>query len=122
MFSPVDRRAVRRRIRYRIKKKVVGSAGRPRLAVFRSGKHIYAQAMDDSAGKTVAASSTVMPDIKSDKLKGCGVEAAKKVGTAIAEQLKAAGIETIVFDRGGFLFHGRVKALADAAREAGLKF
>ena len=122
MYSPVNRQAVRRRIRYRIKNRVIGSALRPRLAVFRSGKHIYAQALDDSTGTTMAASSTMMPGVKDASLKGGDVEAAKKVGAAIAEKLKTAGIETIVFDRGGFQFHGRVKALADAAREAGLKF
>ncbi len=123
MYSFIDRRSVRRRIRHRIRKKVAGSAECPRLAVFRSGKHIYAQALDDTTGRTLAASSTLNADIREKKGgRGGSVEASKKVGAAIAEQLKSAGIDTVVFDRGGFLYHGRVKALAEAAREAGLKF
>jgi large subunit ribosomal protein L18 len=122
MHTKVDRSAVRRRIRHRIRKKVLGTQDRPRLAVFRSGKHIYAQVVDDAGGKTLASSSTLMPDVSMKNGKGGNIAAAAKVGTTIAEKLKSAGIETIVFDRGGFLFHGRVKALADAARKAGLKF
>jgi large subunit ribosomal protein L18 len=122
MHSKVDRSAVRRRIRHRIRKKVLGTQERPRLAVFRSSKHIYAQVLDDAAGKTLASSSTLMPDIALKNGKGGNIGAAEKVGAAIAEKLKSAGIETIVFDRGGCLYHGRVKALADAARKAGLKF
>jgi large subunit ribosomal protein L18 len=122
MHSKIDRSAVRRRIRHRIRKKVHGTQDRPRLAVFRSGKHIYAQVVDDAAGKTLASSSTLMPDVALKNGKGGNVVAAEKVGATIAEKLKSAGIDSIVFDRGGCLYHGRVKALADAARKAGLKF
>lgn len=112
---------VRRRIRHRIRKKISGTATTPRLAVFRSEKHIYAQAIDDVSGRTLASASTQSPELKELK-KGSNCEAAKKVGNLIAKKLKDAGVKTIVFDRGGFQFHGRVKALADAAREEGLKF
>ena len=122
MITRVDRSAIRRRIRHRIRKKVLGTQDRPRLAVFRSGKHIYAQVVDDNAGATLASSSTLMPDVSMKNGKGGNIAAAEKVGATIAEKLKSAGIETIVFDRGGCLYHGRVKALADAARKAGLKF
>jgi large subunit ribosomal protein L18 len=122
MYSRIDRRAVRRRIRYRIRKKVYGTAERPRLAVFRSGKHIYAQVVDDASGQTMASCSTLVPDVGVEKGRGGNVAAAEKVGAAIAEKIKEAGIETVVFDRGGRLYHGRVKAVAEAARKAGLKF
>lgn len=122
MHGTVDRKAIRRRIRYRIRKKLSGTAARPRLAVFRSEKHIYAQAIDDASGRTVAHASSRDASIRAESKRGSNVAAAKVVGSAIAERLKAQGIETVVFDRGGFLYHGRVKALAEAAREAGLKF
>jgi large subunit ribosomal protein L18 len=122
MHGTVDRKAIRRRIRYRIRKKLAGTAARPRLAVFRSEKHIYAQAIDDASGRTVAHASSRDASIRAESKRGSNVAAAKVVGSAIAERLKAKGIETVVFDRGGFLYHGRVKALAEAAREAGLKF
>ena len=93
------------------------SGGKPRLSVHRNGQHIYAQIIDDAAGKTLAAASTL-----GTKNSGANVDAAKKVGTDIAAAAKKAGVTTVVFDRGGFLFHGRVKALADAAREGGLEF
>lgn len=112
---------VRRRIRHRIRKKVSGTAMRPRLAVFRSEKHIYAQAIDDELGRTLASASTQSPELKELK-SGGNCDAAKKVGNLIAKKLKDAGVKSIVFDRGGFLYHGRVKALADAVREEGLKF
>lgn len=112
---------VRRRIRHRIRRKVRGTAARPRLAVFRSEKHIYAQAIDDDSGRTVASASTQSPELK-DVGNGGDRDAAGKVGSLIAKKLKDAGISTIVFDRGGFLYHGRIKALAEAAREEGLKF
>ncbi len=114
--------AIRQRIQYRIRKKVRGTAARPRLAVFRSSKHIYAQAIDDDLGKTVAACCSRDSDMRAKSQNGGNIEAAKAVGGRIAEKLKEAGIETIVFDRGGFLYHGRIKALADAVREGGLKF
>jgi large subunit ribosomal protein L18 len=101
---------------------MAGSASRPRLAVFRSGKHIYAQAVDDGAGHTLACASSLDGEIKGRIAKGGGLDAAKAVGAAIAAKLKGKGIGEVVFDRGGFLFHGRVKALAEAARESGLKF
>jgi large subunit ribosomal protein L18 len=100
----------------RVRKRVAGSPERPRLAVFRSLSHIYAQVIDDRAGRTVAAASDV--EVKS----GNKTERAKLVGRALADKAKAAGVGEVVFDRGGYKYHGRVKALADAAREAGLKF
>ena len=122
MDRNVDRIAIRRRIRHRIRKDVAGTAGRPRLAVFRSDKHIYAQAVDDASGRTVAHASSLDPALKASLPRGGNLAAAKAVGGAIAERLRSAGVEVVVFDRGGYLYHGRVKALADAAREAGLKF
>ena len=104
----------RRRVRTALKSR---AGGKPRLSVHRTGKHIYAQVIDDAAGKTVAAASTLGGDAS-----GANVDAAKKVGSDIAAAAKKAGVTTVVFDRGGFLFHGRVKALADAAREGGLEF
>ncbi|WP_338468117.1 50S ribosomal protein L18 [Novosphingobium sp. ZN18A2] len=112
--SLFDRR--RRRVRSALRAR---SAGRPRLSVHRTGRHIYAQIIDDAEGRTVAAASTL---VKGQKNVGANVDSAAKVGKEIAEKAKAAGITTVVFDRGGFLFHGRVKALADAAREGGLEF
>ncbi|GAA4766243.1 50S ribosomal protein L18 [Stakelama sediminis] len=96
------------------------AGGRPRLSIHRSGKHIYAQVIDDQAGKTVAAASTLEKDVRGTS--GATIDAAKDVGTRVAEAAKKAGVTQVVFDRGGFLFHGRVKALADAAREGGLEF
>jgi large subunit ribosomal protein L18 len=122
MQKAMDRDAIRRRIRYRIRKRLAGTESRPRLAVFRSDKHIYAQAIDDAGGRTLAACSTRDKELKGRSPRGGNVEAAKVVGSAIAGKLKDKGIETVVFDRGGYLYHGRVKALAEAAREAGLKF
>ena len=104
----------RRRVRTAIKSV---SGGKPRLSVHRTGKHIYAQIIDDAAGKTLASASTL-----GAKASGANVDAAKKVGSDIAAAAKKAGVTTVVFDRGGFLFHGLVKALADAAREGGLEF
>mgnify|MGYP003485027476 FL=1 len=106
----------RRRVRTAL---MARSGGRPRLSVHRSGRHIYAQIIDDAQGRTVAAASTLT---KGSKAPGATVEAAAKVGKDIAEAAKKAGVTSVVFDRGGFLFHGRVKALADAAREGGLEF
>ena len=106
----------RRRVRTALKAR---AGGRPRLSVHRSGRHIYAQIIDDAAGRTVASASTLT---KGSKGPGATTEAAAKVGAALAEAAKKAGVTTVVFDRGGFLFHGRVKALAEAAREGGLEF
>lgn len=113
-----SRAVIRQGVHSRIRKKVSGSAERPRLAVFRSLNHIYAQVIDDVSGKTLATASTAE---KALGLKtGGNVEAAKSVGKAISERAQAAGISNVVFDRGGYLYHGRVKALIDATREAGL--
>jgi large subunit ribosomal protein L18 len=109
----------RARLRYQLKQK---SVGRPRLSVFRSGKHIYAQVIDDAAGKTVAAASTLDKDLKAALKTGADKDAATAVGKLIAERSKAAGVLAVVFDRGSYLYHGRVKALAEAAREGGLDF
>jgi len=109
----------RQRLRYQLRQK---SSGRPRLSVFRSGKHIYAQIIDDAAGRTVAAASTLDKDLKSTLKTGADKSAAAAVGKLIAERSKAAGVEQVVFDRGAYLYHGRVKALAEAAREGGLDF
>jgi large subunit ribosomal protein L18 len=113
-----DRAAVRRAVHTRIRKKVRGTAARPRLAIFRSVNHIYAQVIDDDNGVTLASASTTEKDLRGAT--GGNVEAARRVGQAIAERLKEKGVTSVVFDRGGFRYHGRVKALADAAREAGL--
>ena len=108
----------RNRRRTGIRKRLYGNPERPRLSVFRSGKHIYAQIIDDQAGKTLVAASSVQAKLPH----GGNTEAAGKVGADLAQKAKAAGVETVSFDRSGFRYHGRVKALADAAREAGLKF
>lgn len=113
---------VRLRIHKRIRKRLAGDPERPRLAVFRSNKHIYAQVIDDSKGATVTAASTLDADAKKDLKHGGNLAAAKAVGKLVAERAKAKGIDNVLFDRGGFLYHGRIKALAEAAREAGLKF
>ncbi len=107
----------RRRVRTQLRSH---ASGKPRLSVHRSGRHIYAQVIDDKAGKTLASASTLDKDLK-DK-PGASREGAAEVGKAIAERARQAGVSAVVFDRGGFLFHGRVKALADAAREGGLEF
>ncbi len=109
------------RRRQRVRTALRQRAGtRPRLSVHRSGKHIYAQVIDDAAGRTVASASTIDKDVKGKG--GATVASAQEVGRRVAERAKAAGVTQVVFDRGGFLFHGRVKALADAAREGGLEF
>ena len=116
---------IRQRIRNRIRKKLAGSPQRPRLAVFRSQGHIYAQVIDDEAGRTICSASSLDGEFKGagkGKKKGANVAAAKEVGQLIASRAKQKGVEAVVFDRGGFLYHGRVKAVADAAREAGLEF
>ncbi|MFO7934201.1 MAG: 50S ribosomal protein L18 [Bacteroidales bacterium] len=109
----------RQRIRYRIRKKVSGSGERPRMSVFRSNKQIYVQLVDDRTGNTLITASSREKDIASQKVSK--VEQAKLVGKKIAEKAKEKGISTVVFDRGGYLYHGRVKSLAEAAREGGLK-
>jgi large subunit ribosomal protein L18 len=112
----------RRRLRVRKVLKQRAGGERPRLSVFRSHKNIYVQVIDDLKGVTLAAASTLDKGLKPDLKKGSDKEAAAAVGKLIAERAKAAGVEAVVFDRGGYLYHGRVKALADAAREGGLKF
>ena len=117
MIKRQDRKVNRSRRHKRVRVHVEGTADRPRLAVFRSLNHLYAQVIDDSTSNTVAAASTV-----GLKAKGNGVAQAQEVGKAIAAKAKEKGVSQVVFDRGGFLYHGRIKALADAAREAGLEF
>jgi large subunit ribosomal protein L18 len=115
----------RDRIKLRLRKRIVGSAERPRLTVFRSGAHMYVQAVDDGGGHTLAAASTVEPAAKAKmtgKLRGGNTAGAELVGQVIAERLIAKGLKRAVFDRNGFLYHGRIKAVADAARKAGLEF
>ena len=114
-LSLFDRR--RRRVRTSLRER---AAGKPRLSVHRSGRHIYAQVIDDLAGKTLASASSLDKDLKGNT--GATRDSAAAVGKALAERAKKAGVDRVVFDRGGFLFHGRVKALADAAREGGLEF
>lgn len=113
-----SRADIRRGVHTRIRKKVSGTSERPRLAVFRSLNHIYAQVIDDVNGKTLASASTNEKDLKAKT--GGNIEAAQKIGKIIAERAIAAGVSNVVFDRGGYLYHGRVKALLDATREAGL--
>ena len=113
-----NRAEVRRGVHSRIRKKVRGTAERPRLAVFRSLNHIYAQVIDDESGRTIATASTAEKDFSGKT--GGNIEAAKTVGRSIAERAQQAGIANVVFDRGGYVYHGRVKALIDATREAGL--
>ena len=117
MFKPLDTRAARARRHRRIRVSLSGTTQRPRLNVFRSLQHIYAQVIDDTNGNTLAAASTLGTD-----LSGTKTERARFVGRTIAERAKEQGVNTVVFDRGGYLYHGRIKALADAAREAGLDF
>jgi large subunit ribosomal protein L18 len=117
-----DRVRLRERRHKRVRYKISGTAARPRLNVFRSAKHIYVQLIDDDQGHTLVAASTVDASIREGKKSGANVEAAKTVGTLIAERAKEAGITKVVFDRGGFKYHGRVQKLADAAREGGLEF
>lgn len=111
-----------RRRHSRIRRKVLGTPDRPRLAVFRSNQHIYAQVIDDTSHHTLAAASTLEADLKSELDSSSNSEASAKVGKLVAERAIAKGIKQVVFDRGGSLYHGRVKALADAAREGGLDF
>jgi large subunit ribosomal protein L18 len=113
---------VRARIKARIRKRLSGGPGRPRLAVFRSQSHIYAQLIDDEAGRTLCAASSLEEAFRAQFKRGSNLAAAKLIGQAIAVRAKEKGITRVVFDRGGFQYHGRVKALADSARESGLEF
>ena len=117
-MANTDRAIVRSAIHKRIRRKVTGSTERPRLAIYRSLNHIYAQVIDDNRGQTLVSAATTEKDLRGKT--GGNVEAARRVGQAIAERALASGINEVVFDRGGYLYHGRVKALTDAAREAGL--
>jgi large subunit ribosomal protein L18 len=119
MIRKIEKKEIRNRIHRRIRRKLSGTAERPRLAVFRSVAHIYAQVIDDAQGQTLVSASSVDKD---GKTKGGNVAAAKAIGKLVAERAKEKGIKSVVFDRGGYQYHGRVKALADAAREAGLEF
>lgn len=117
-----EKQTLRLRRHLRVRKKVTGTTQRPRLAVFRSEHHIYAQVIDDTRGRTLAAASTLDSGIKSTHKYGGNVEAAKAVGKLVAERARENGVQQVVFDRGGFAYHGRVAGLADGAREAGLEF
>jgi large subunit ribosomal protein L18 len=121
MLTRISKNQTRQRVHARIRKKVLGTAERPRLSVYRSLNHIYVQVIDDLKGVTLVSASSAEGK-KADRKTGGNLAAAKSVGKAIAERARNKGIEKVVFDRGGYIYHGRVKALADAAREAGLKF
>ncbi|MBI4161148.1 MAG: 50S ribosomal protein L18 [Acidobacteria bacterium] len=116
-----DRQARRRRIRYRYRSQVNGTATRPRLAVFRSLKHIYVQAIDDGSATTLACASSLDPEFRGGGLRGSNVEGAKRVGEMIAERLGGKGLTQAVFDRGGNLYHGRIRGVAEGARSRGLR-
>ncbi|GGL63639.1 50S ribosomal protein L18 [Sporolactobacillus putidus] len=120
MITKKDKNAIRQKRHLHVRHRIVGTAERPRLNVFRSSKNIYAQLIDDTKGVTVVSSSTI--DKAFDLEKGSNIEAAKKVGELIGQRALEKGIEAVVFDRSGYLYHGRIQALADGAREAGLKF
>jgi large subunit ribosomal protein L18 len=116
------RTEARAKVRRRVRQRVRGAEERPRLAVYKSGRRIYAQVIDDGAGKTLAHASSLDADLRKTSLKGASRDAAGKVGVLVAERAKKAGVKQVVFDRGGYRYHGRVKALADAARQGGLEF
>jgi large subunit ribosomal protein L18 len=123
MNTSQARTEARGRVRIRIRQRVRGEKERPRLAVFKSGRHIYAQVIDDGSGATLAHASSLDPGLrKESKTSGASRESAGKVGVLVAERAKAAGVTQVVFDRGGYRYHGRVKALAEAARQGGLEF
>ena len=122
MIKKPSRSVARAKRHYRLRNRISGTAEQPRLAVFRSNMHIYAQIIDDTVGNTLCAASTMEADIKAKLEKTNDIEAAKAVGEAVAKTALEKGITTVVFDRGGFVYHGKVQALADAAREAGLQF
>lgn len=122
METRADKNSVRKGRKERYRRKVMGRADRPRLAVYRSLNHIYVQAIDDASGKTISSASSLDKEIRTSLPTGGNIAAAKAVGQAIARRLVEKGLKEAVFDRGGYLYHGRIKALADAAREEGLKF
>jgi large subunit ribosomal protein L18 len=121
MFKRVDTRGARKKRHMRVRKRVSGTSERPRLSVFRSLNHMYGQIIDDRTGRTLAWASTVDPALR-EELKGTKTERARRVGEVLAKRAVEAGITRVVFDRGGFLYHGRVRALADGARSGGLDF
>ena len=122
MINKESRSAIRVKKHMRVRNRLAGTTERPRLAVFRSNNHMYAQIIDDTVGNTLVSASTLDKDLKAELEKTNNVDAAAQVGTAIAKKALEKGITTVVFDRGGFIYSGKVKALADAAREAGLEF
>ena len=122
MVSKVSKAEVRKEKHRRMRRHIVGTPERPRLAVFRSNMHMYAQIIDDTEGKTLVSASTLQKDVKAELEKTNNVDAAAYLGTVIAKKALEKGIKTVVFDRGGFIYQGKIKALADAAREAGLEF
>jgi len=122
MISKQDKNKARKKRHLRVRKKLSGTASMPRLNVFRSSNHIYAQLIDDTKGVTLASASTLDPEIRDQISHGGNIEAAEKVGQLIAKRGLEKGITEVVFDRGGYLYHGRIKALADGAREGGLQF
>jgi large subunit ribosomal protein L18 len=122
MITKQDKNKTRRKRHLRVRNKLQGTTLRPRLNVFRSTKHIYAQLIDDASGVTIASASTIDPELKESVNNGGNVEAARKVGELVGKRAVEKGYTEVVFDRGGYLYHGRIQALADGAREAGLKF
>lgn len=118
MIPQIQRNVIRKRVHTRIRERIQGTTERPRLNVYRSLSHIYAQVIDDSQGRTLVSASTVADKVKT----GGNIAAAKEIGKLVAERAKEKGIKKVVYDRGGYLYHGRIRALADAAREAGLEF
>ncbi len=122
MIKATNKKEATQKRHKRIRAKLAGTADSPRLAVYRSTKHIYAQIIDDVKGVTIVSASSIDKDLRKDLTHGGNIESAKAVGEAIAKKALKAGVKDVVFDRGGFLYHGRVAALADAAREAGLNF
>ncbi len=122
MINKIDKNEIRKRKHLRVRKSVSGTTERPRLCVFRSNSHIYAQIIDDTEGTTLVAASSLDKDVKSSVSNGSNIDAAKEVGKLIAQRAQDKKITEVVFDRGGYIYHGRVAALAEAAREAGLQF
>lgn len=122
MITKGDKNKARLKRHLRVRKKIEGTTARPRLNVFRSSKHIYAQLIDDVKGVTIVSASTMDKELREQVTNGGSVESARKVGELVAKRAKEAGVSNVVFDRGGYLYHGRIQALADAAREAGLEF
>jgi large subunit ribosomal protein L18 len=122
MRTSQARTEARRKVRVRIRQKVRGTPSRPRLSVFKSARHIYAQVVDDETGRTLAHASSLDEPLRKEKVKGGNVATATRVGTLVAERAKERGVGKVVFDRSGYIYHGKIKALAEAARQAGLEF